>query len=402
MEDDELLFKGLRVLDVGTWIAAPTAATILADLGADVVKIEQPLVGDAYRNYAIFPFTPTAEANYTWTLDARNKRSLALNLKTEQGMGILKRMVSHCDVYITNQPLPMRRELGLDYEHLKDLNERMIYASLTAYGEEGPDRDWEGFDLVAYWSRSGLMDRMRDREAGHEPRQALAGMGDHPSGVSLYASIVTALLKRERTGKGTRVHTSLLHNGIWSASCLAQAAFAKADFDTMPATQRMTSALYPAKDGRWIQMTMIRTAEDFDRLMVCLDSIELLTDARFLTPESRIEHADEFTELLKNIISQKDSAEWVEIFKAADVPAVRVGELSDLPTDPQVLLNNMAVVPIEDVGMERVIRDPLNIDGVGRVGVKKPPELGQHSIELLEEMGFSQEEIDDMQANGVI
>ncbi len=399
--EGELLFEGLRVLDVGSWIAAPTAATILADLGADVVKIEHPQLGDGYRHYADLPFTPTADVNYTWTLDNRNKRSLALNLKTEQGMAILQRMISHCDVYITNQPLAMRREFGLDYEHLKHINERMIYASLSAYGENGPDKDWEGFDLVAYWSRSGLMDRMRDRDARHEPRQALAGMGDHPTGVALYASIVTALLKRERTGKGTRVHTSLLHNGLWSAGCLAQAAFAKADFSSL-AGQRMTGALYEAKDGRWIQLTMIRDAEAFDRLMVALDRIELLTDERFLTLESRAEHAEEFTALLREIIAEKGSDEWIQIFRDADLPVVRVAELSDLPTDPQVILNDMAVEPIEDVGMERVIRDPLNIDGVGRVGVKHPPAHGEHTLELLREMDFSEEEITQMKADGVI
>lgn len=399
MEDSDYIFEGLKVLDVGTWIAGPYAATLLADFGADVIKIELPELGDGYRNFGLAPMTPMASVNYTWILDARNKRSLSLNLKSDEGMAIFRRMVSDCDVYVTNQPLPLRRELGLTYEELKPLNDRMIYASLTAYGEEGPDKDHEGFDVVAYWSRSGLMDRMR--HANNEPIQSLPGMGDHPSSMAMYASIVTALLKRERTGRGSKVHTSLLANGLWSASCYAQAVFADADFSSIPA-QRVTSALYEAKDGRWLQFSMIRTLEGIDRLLLCMDSIDLLNDERFSSPEKLLAHADVFTDQIRSVIAEKPSDEWMQIFRAADVPVALVAKFEDLPNDPQVIINEMAVKPVEDVGVERVIRDPVNIDGIKRVGVKKSPELGEHNIEILTEMGFSLDEIQGLSDKGVI
>ena len=225
MGDADLLFEGLKVLDVGTWIAGPVAATMLADFGAEVTKIELPGRGDGYRHYAHTPGIPDAgEVNYTWLMDARNKRSLTLNLKDPRGKAILEKLIEDCDVYVTNQPQSLRRSLGLTYEELAALNPRMIYASLTAYGETGPERDREGFDLVAYWARSGLMDMVR--QPGATPIQSLPGMGDHPTAVALYASIVTALLRRERTGKGSKVHTSLIGNGLWAASCLAQAQLA--------------------------------------------------------------------------------------------------------------------------------------------------------------------------------
>ena len=164
---DELLFSGLKVLDVASWIAAPTCAAMFADMGADVIKIEAPEGGDGYRAYYQLPPSPNAEINYTWALDNKNKRSLTLNVKSDEGLAILHRLIAECDVYITNQPLSLRREVGLMYEDIGHLNERMIYASLTAYGEEGPERDKEGFDLVAYWSRSGLMNQMRHE--GVEP-----------------------------------------------------------------------------------------------------------------------------------------------------------------------------------------------------------------------------------------
>ena len=329
-----LLFEGLKVLDVGSWIAAPSCATILADLGADVIKIEAPEVGDVYRTYYQMAPSPDAEVNYTWILDNHSKRSLTLNLKNEAGRDVLLRLVRDCDVYITNQPLPMRRSLKLMPEDLMPQNPSMIYASLTAYGEQGPDSDRESFDLVAYWSRSGLMNQMRHK--GVEPIQAMAGMGDHPTGMSLYANIVTALLKRERTGEGSLVHTSLLANGIWTASCFAQSSWAAGDFSPIPG-QRLTTALYQTSDERWLQFSMIRTEEMFDRLVLALDKAEWLVDERFTSLESRVTYAPELTQLLREVIAQRSSGDWMAVFQANDVPAALVAEFHELPLDAQVL-----------------------------------------------------------------
>lgn len=396
---DAYLFAGLKVLDVGTWIAAPVAATMLADLGAEVIKVEQPVAGDMYRNYAQFPVSPDSAINYTWALDARNKRSLTLNLKHPEGKAILERLIADCDVYITNQPLPMRRGLGLDYEHLAPLNPRMIYASLTAYGEAGPERDKEGFDLVAYWSRSGLMNQMR--HAGTQPVQAMAGMGDHPTAVALYASIVTALLKRERTGEGSKVHTSLLANGLWSASCFAQAVWAQADFSNVPGP-RITTALYETRDGRWLQFSMVRTEEMFDALLLALGCVEWLADERFATAEDRLQHAETLTGMLRERIREGTAQEWLTAFAEQGVPAALVAEFQDLPDDPQILTNDMAVAPLDDVGMSRVIRDPINVEGAARVGVRRAPDLGEHTDEILAGLGFTPADLQRLRDNGVV
>ena len=312
MTDESLIFEGLKVLDVGSWIAGPVAATMLADRGAEVIKIEEPVNGDGYRQYALLPFTPTADVNYTWAMDARNKRSLSLNLKTEAAMDILKRLIAECDIYLSNQPLPLRRLLKLNYDDIKHLNPRMIYASLTPYGEQGPDSDNEAFDLVAYWNRSGLMNKMRPDST--EPVQALAGMGDHPTAVALYAGIVTALLQRERTGKGSMAYTSLLANGLWSSSCFSQAQFARADFSTV-ANQRLTSALYETKDGRWLQLNMVRGEDEFDRLLIAMEAFDVLGDDRYTSPESRMAHAEELTASLRAIFKTRTSDEWLQLLR---------------------------------------------------------------------------------------
>jgi formyl-CoA transferase len=285
------------------------------------------------------------------------------------------------------------------WEDLQPLNERMIYASLTGYGEAGPEKDNESFDLVAYWSRSGLMHQMRHK--GTEPFQAMAGMGDHPTAVALYASIVTALLKRERTGKGTKVHTSLLANGLWSSSCFAQAAWADADFSQIPG-QRITTALYEASDGRWLQFSMLRQEEEFDRLLIALGQPDWLLDERFSTPEKRLEHAQLFTQMIREAIAQRSSGEWMALFRSEDIPAALVAQFQDLPNDPQVLANDMAMPAVENVGMARVVRDPINVDGVARVGATKAPEIGEHSDEILTELGFSAEQVREFKQQGII
>jgi crotonobetainyl-CoA:carnitine CoA-transferase CaiB-like acyl-CoA transferase len=400
MSEETMLFEGLKVLDVGSWIAGPVSTTMLADRGAEVLKIEVPVAGDGYRNYAILPFTPIADTNYTWAMDARNKRSLALNLKSEEGMVILHQLIRDCDVYVTNQPLPLRRTLNLNYEDIRHLNESMIYASLTPYGEEGPDSDNEAFDLVAYWNRSGLMDNMR--HPGDEPVQALPGMGDHPTAVALYASIVTALLQRERTGKGSKVHTSLLANGLWSASCLAQAKLAGADM-TPYNMRRLTAALYETSDNRWIQLTMIRTDEDFDRLLVGLEAFEILADERFATLESRILNAEDLTLILREKFRSKTSDEWIKILKGEHGLLVEpVTQFGDLLNDEHLTINRMVTKPVDDIGIDQVINDPVNVDGVARVGVLKAPDIGEHTDDVLTELGYDSDAISTLKQDGIV
>ena len=401
MTDESLIFEGLKVLDVGSWIAGPVAATMLADRGAEVIKIEEPVNGDGYRQYALLPFTPTADVNYTWAMDARNKRSLSLNLKTEAAMDILKRLIAECDIYLSNQPLPLRRLLKLNYDDIKHLNPRMIYASLTPYGEQGPDSDNEAFDLVAYWNRSGLMNKMRPD--GTEPVQALAGMGDHPTAVALYAGIVTALLQRERTGKGSMAYTSLLANGLWSSSCFSQAQFARADFSTV-ANQRLTSALYETKDGRWLQLNMVRGEDEFDRLLIAMEAFDVLGDDRYTSLESRMAYAEELTASLRAIFKTKTSDEWLQLLRTDNaLPIERVATFADVQQDPHLPLNGMVAPPVDDdVGIDLIINDPVNVEGVKKIGAKRAPDNGEHSLEILSEMGFSDAEISDLQENGVI
>ena len=400
----EFLFSGLKVLDVGTWLAGPVAATILADFGADVIKVEIPGAGDGYRILSGAPATPDADSDYMWQMDARNKRSLSLNLKTEEGMEVLLKLVRDCDVYVTNHPFPMRRALNLGYEDLKKVNPTMIYASLSAYGEEGPDRDREGFDLVAYWARTGLMDLVRDPSG--KPAQSLPGMGDHPTAVALYAAIVTALLKRERSGEGSMVHTSLLANGLWAMSCIAQAGFAGGSFERyrqMRATPGFARNLYETKDGRYLQITMVRSPDEVSRMFEVLGAAYLMEDERFSTAEARWENGAALVHELQEIMINRDSDELLLTFIAAEVPVTRVGLIEETMDDPQIRINEMVVPPSDDeMDVPLIINHPLKISNVRQVGPKRAPEVGEHSDVILQELGYNDNEIAHMRDNGVI
>ncbi len=402
MGDADLLFEGLKVLDVGTWIAGPVAATMLADFGAEVTKIELPGRGDGYRHYAHTPGIPDAgEVNYTWLMDARNKRSLTLNLKDPRGKAILETLMEDCDVYVTNQPQSLRRSLGLTYEELATLNPRMIYASLTAYGETGPERDREGFDLVAYWARSGLMDMVR--QPGATPNQSLPGMGDHPTAVALYASIVTALLLRERTGKGSKVHTSLIGNGLWAASCLAQAQLAGADFSLWHKGRGPTRVLYEAEDGRWLQFSMVRTRSEISGMLGVLGLADMIDDERFATPAGRIENGPIMVERMTASIAQRPSVEWLAAFEAADVPAALVATLEDIDSDPQLLANGILMQPEhEAIPMPWMIDHPVNVDALPRATIHPAPDLGEHTDTILAELGYDAAERSTLRTDGVI
>ena len=259
MVESALPLAGLRVLDISSFIAAPAAAVVLGDWGADVIKVEGP-DGDPNRpimhdssNY------PKAEVNYPWEMDSRNKRSIVLDLKKPEARAALDRLIEKSDILICNFPPPVRDKLKLTYDDIKKVNPKLIYASLTGYGESGPDRDRPGFDATAYFARSGLLDAQRYE--GGPPGVPGPAQGDRATAMALVSSILMALIHRMKTGEGSWVGTSLLGNGLWSCGVIAQAALVGAYLPHRPPPDRPRSALgniYRTSDDRWLQLTIVR------------------------------------------------------------------------------------------------------------------------------------------------
>ena len=400
----DYLFSGLKVIDCATVIAAPAAAMMLADYGADVIKIEQPGEGDMLRMLGDIPTTPYADSDWFWQLDGRNKRGVALDLKQPAGMEILRKLVAGCDVFITNQPYSVRESLGITYEGLKPLNPGMIYASLTAYGEKGPERQRKGFDQLAYWARSGLMELMR--EPGTMPTQGLPGMGDHPTGVALYAGIVTALLNRERSGEGSMVETSLLANGLWSAAGIVQGVMADGDMPLYRSLNESPLAMmrpYETLDGRWLQFNMIRNEDLQSLLFVALDAPELLADTRFSSQELMFENRELLGRELQKIIEQNAAKHWLQIFDSYELPVNLVALVEETKNDPQVLQNQMVVAPEDDrIRTPLIVEHPIQISNVPKVGPTCAPALGEHTGEVLADLGYTVEEVTRLRESGII
>jgi crotonobetainyl-CoA:carnitine CoA-transferase CaiB-like acyl-CoA transferase len=395
------VFDGLKVIDCASFIAGPAAATVLSDFGADVVKIEPPGAGDPYRRRATPPVGPGLAGNPGFVLDGRNKASLALDLRQKAGQAVLHRLVAAADIFITNYPPPVRRRLGIAYEELAPLNERLVYASFTGYGETGPEADKPGFDATAWWARSGLMHLVR---AGEEaaPARSLPGMGDHPSAMATYGAIVTALYQRERTGKGAYVASSLLANGLWANGCSVQAALCGEKVVPQPPRERGVNALrthYRCRDGRWLLLSIAADEWRWDRFKACLGAA-ILDDPRFATAASRERHARELIQILDGIFATRDQAEWRQMLDAAGLIFGIVADMDEIGDDEQIRASG-ALVPFAD-GSTLTVDSPLWIAGQEKVAPRPAPAVGQHSDAVLRQAGWSETEIRALRATGII
>jgi formyl-CoA transferase len=396
------IFEGLKVLDCASFIAAPAAATVLSDFGADVIKIEPPGTGDPYRNLPNLPGYPHSEHNFAWMLESRNKKSLALDLSKPEAQAVLQRLVTEADVFITNFPPAVRGRLGLTYDHLAHLNDRLIYASFTGYGEKGEEANKPGFDSNAYWARSGLMDLVR-ADIKTTPARSIAGMGDHPCAMAFYGAIVTALYKRERTGKGSHVSSNLMANGVWAASVLAQAKLCGAKFGERRPREHALNAVtnhYQCKDGRWLILSLLNEDRQWPALARCLGREDLVSDPRFATKAERHARSLELIKIFDETFATKDLAEWRVILDGNGLVFGVVGILDDIPNDKQ-MLDNEVLVPFENDTM-LTINSPIWVDGAKKVTPRKPPGLGEHSDEILRKAGYDEAAIQKLRAAGAV
>lgn len=385
----DALFGDLLVIDCASFIAGPAAGTMLADFGARVIKVEPP-AGDGYRLLRHLPGLPQCELNYPWRHTNRSKEGLALDLKEPRHREVLDALVRKADVFITNYPLGVRATLKLDYEDIRAINPGIIYASLTPYGETGPEADSTGYDATAWWARSGLMDAVR-ASGDTPPAVSMPGMGDYMSACSLYGAIVTALYRRQKTGEGSRVGSSLMANGLWSNGLCVQAALDGADTDKRLDRDKLSAftQVYRCRDDRWFMLTVLPQAQEksWPELAQCVGHPEWLEDPRYETMESRRIHNVALVAALEAAFMEQDWAYWQQHLGARNITCGRIARHGDHGDDEQANAA-AALVPFADDPERKTVDSPLYIEGLSKRAPSTAPEIGEHNGAILAELGI--------------
>ena len=399
----QLPLKGLRVLDLASFIAGPVATTVMGDYGAEVIKIEPPGEGDPQRKLGQAHSIPQHPVNFCWHLTNRNKRAIVLDLKSEGGRAAFDRLARTADVMVVNFPLKVRERLRMRYADVAALNPRLIYASMTGYGEQGPDADQPGFDSTAFFARSGLLDALSYAEG--PPAFSLPAQGDQMAGMNLFAAITMALLHRERTGQGSEVTTSLHAGGLWSNAMLAQGALLGAYVAPRPPRTQPRSALanqYRTSDHRWIQLTIVREDKLWPELCQAIERPDLMDDPRFGTTEQRRAHAPELAAILDPVFAAHPWLHWRLRLRHHGITFGLLGVMRDVPHDEQAVANG-AVVPSTIEEMPRTISAPIRLSFAPEPVAPGPgPGHGQHTDEVLGELGYGTAEIAALRATGAL
>ena len=391
-----MFLKGLNVLDVGSYVAGPAAATVMGDFGANVIKVEPP-TGDPYRN--LLGLVVTEYPNFFWDMDGRNKRSLSIDLTTEKGGEVIVRMIEQADVYITNYRPALLEKLGLTYDRVSEINPGIVYAQINAFGIDGPDANRTGFDTTAWWASSGLMDAVR--RPGATPSVSTPGMGDHPTSMALFGGIMGALYRREKTGEGAHVQTSLLASGAWSNSMYLQGALVGYDAvegRTLDDLKNLPLASpYETRDGRFILLAVLNPDKEWKKFLRALGREDLNDDERFSERVNRMMHGAALYEILVEVFASQDSGYWRRQLDENQITYAFAATLSEVISNEQMYANDILVEMTPGRQLyAHTVNSPIWITGEDKVAPVVAPNIGEHTSEILSEMGLSQEEIGEL------
>jgi crotonobetainyl-CoA:carnitine CoA-transferase CaiB-like acyl-CoA transferase len=403
-DDQNTAFDGVRVVELAQWVFVPVAGALLADWGADVIHIE-PTEGDPYRGLATQGIgTERAGVNLSLALANRGKRSIALDVRSEQGLAVLHRLLESADVFLTNMRPNALTRLGLDAESVTGRYPRLIYARGSGYGARGPDANQAGYDSTAFFSRGGLAHVLTPAERDY-PIGQRGAMGDRNGAMALAFGVSAALLKRTRTGAGSVVDVSLLATAMWTLSSDVLAAMGgdepKAAAGRGPVFNPVVGN-YRTKDGRHVQLMFLqpdRYWPDFCRL---IGREDLLADPRFADITARRENADACVAQLDAEFAKRTFGEWKELLGRLDAPWAPVQSVPELLEDPQVSANSyIGDVVIDGETAYKLPAVPVQFDGQPPP-LRRAPEHGEDSETVLVELGYSWDEIIGFKEAGVI
>jgi crotonobetainyl-CoA:carnitine CoA-transferase CaiB-like acyl-CoA transferase len=399
--------EGFRVVEVGGVAAMPLAGMLLSTWGADVIHVEPPGRGDMLRQHLYKWLTGWAEPhpiNYLWEYVSRNKKSIAVDLGNPKGQEILHKLVSTADILANNLRPYELEKFNLTYDIVSKVNPKIIYANLTGYGRRGPEKDTGGYDTVAFWARSGVMELMH--EADTAPNISRPSYGDSITSISLLAGILAALLIRERTGIGQEVEVSLYNTAVYAlgfdiSGCLITSK------DALRPHRRKSSNpirnIYPTKDHRWIMLGMINAQHLWPGFCKALDRPELEKDPKFATYEARAQHAEELVGIIEGIFCTRTYVEWVEVLKTYNIIWSPLMTPLEVTQDEQALANDFFVDwDHPQYGKIKVLNNPIKLSKTPAEIKRKAPDLGEHTDTIMKELGYGPESIATMKKSGVI
>ena len=396
------MLEGIKVLSMGTVIAGPAAGAILADWGAEVIKVE-PLTGEMFRGTTRAQGVSTGPTNSLIQVFNRGTKGLAIDLTKDAGRDVFYKLVKTADAFISNYEPGAIRKLKVDYASLSKINPRLIHAVISGYGSEGPDKDERAYDFTAGWARSGLMNLIT--EPGCPPAAQRAGTIDTAAATHVVAGILAALLNRERTGEGQEIEVSLYHTGVWTLASDIQGTL----FGREPIPNDRTKARNPVwnsyltKDGRWIWLAMLQPKAYWPSFCVSIKMPELENDPRFDTQETRATNCEELIQIIEGVIAKKTMQEWEKIFRANSVLYGRSQTTTEVINDPQALANDFfAKVNHPSDGEIRLVTTPVKFHQKGAQIKTTAPEIGQHTEEILLGIGCSWDDIARLKEQGAI
>jgi crotonobetainyl-CoA:carnitine CoA-transferase CaiB-like acyl-CoA transferase len=389
---------GIRVVELAQIMAGPTCGLMLADMGADVIKVEKLPGGDDSRAYR----EPRVNGEPApFMILNRNKRSIAVDLKARGGLDVVKRLLAGADVVTENYRKGTLDRLGLGADVLQALNPRLVYCAVSGWGRTGPYADKGGFDLIAQ-GFSGIMSITG--EPGGPPAKSGTPIADINAGLLAALGIVSALLQRATTGRGQVVETSLMEAAVQQTYWQSAAFFATGQNPEPTGSAHLLTAPYQAfatRDG-WINIGGANQA-NWERIARVVGRPELTADPRFATNNDRLRNRAELAQLLGERLRERPSAEWIAAFEAAGVPVGPVNRIGDMLADPQVAARDMVIeVDHPRAGRTRALGMPIKFSGAAADQTRPAPLLGQHTGEVLAQLGYSTDEIAALARDGAV